>query len=467
MITGCPRLLIAAPQGRSGKTTLSLGLCAALAGRGLRVQPFKKGPDYIDPSWLSAASGVPCRTLDPFFQASKEDIIIAFARGTVQADLAVIEGNHGLFDSVKEDGSSSSAALARTLGVPILLVVNAARMGRSAGAMVHGYQTFEPQTPLAGVVLNNVAGDRHEKKMRAAIEQHCGIPVVGVLPRDDAVSIPDRHLGLIPQAEDDALIPAIEACRKAVEQHVDIEAVLEIARKSGKLAVDNALLKTQFPTSLFPHPTIGIIKDRAFTFYYPENVEALEHAGAQLVFIDALNSKELPKIDALFIGGGFPEMFLKELEANRGLRGAIREAIEGGLPVYAECGGLMYLSQRIHWGEKSAQMVGALPFAVEVCDRPQGHGYVQAEVSAPNPFWPLGTNLRGHEFHNSRLTHLNGDPVCAYQLKRGSGLGNGRDGLVHHNILASYTHLHADGSPGWAEGLVARARQYAQEQDHG
>jgi cobyrinic acid a,c-diamide synthase len=210
-----------------------------------------------------------------------------------------------------------------------------------------------------------------------------------------------------------------------------------------------------------------VIRDRAFSFYYPENLEALEQAGARLVFINALHDSTLPDLDALYIGGGFPEMFLDELEVNRSLRREIRAGIDGGLPVYAECGGLMYLSKCIHWGERSGEMVGALPFEVEVSERPQGHGYVQANVVTPNPFWPVGTTLRGHEFHNSRLTNLNGVGSAAYRLACGSGLGNGQDGLVYRNVLASYTHLHADGSPGWADGLVARARKFAQERSNG
>lgn len=463
MSTGCSNILVAAPQGRSGKTTLSLGICAALHRRGLRVQPFKKGPDYIDPSWLSAAAGRPCRTLDPFFQPGAENLRQAFSRGVVEADFALIEGNHGLYDSAAEDGSGSSAALARILKTPILLVVNAARMGRSVGAMVHGYQTFEPDTPIAGVVLNNVAGKRHQHKLRTAIEETCGLPVVGVLPRDQAVNIPDRHLGLIPNAEDEALHPAIEACRQAVEKFVDLEALLPIAGMSEL---------PQFPTKQAPinnaeAPIIGVLRDRAFTFYYPENFEALERARAQLCFIDALHDRQLPDLDALYIGGGFPEIFLEELEANHSLRREINQAIQKGLPVYAECGGLMYLCEQIHWGDRSGEMVGALPLEVEVCSRPQGHGYVQAEVIHENPFWPVGTKIRGHEFHNSRLTELNGSPLGAYRMARGTGLGNGSDGLIHHNILASYTHIHADGVAGWAEGLVAKAKQYAEERAYG
>lgn len=468
MTASIPYILVAAPQGRSGKTTFSLGLCAALRARGMQVQPFKKGPDYIDPSWLSAAAGRPCRTLDPFFQPRVEDLRRAFSRGINQADFALIEGNHGLYDSVTEDGESSSAALARILKSPIILVVNAARMGRSAGAMVHGYQTFEPETPLAGVVLNNVAGKRHQQKLRTAIEDYCNIPVVGILPREEAVRIPDRHLGLIPNAEDEGLHPAIEACRRAVEEFVDIDAVLEIANSAGNFPeTQPGATKQQAPLTFPQPPTIGVIRDQAFTFYYPENLQALERAGAQLEFVNALHDQHLPDADSLYIGGGFPEIFLEDLEANYSLRREIYDAIQKGLPVYAECGGLMYLCRKIHWGDRSGEMVGALPLDVELCARPQGHGYVQAEITQENPFWPVGTQLRGHEFHNSRLMQLNGNHQSAYQMQRGSGLGGGRDGLVYHNILASYTHIHADGLPGWAAGLVARAAQYAQEQAYG
>jgi cobyrinic acid a,c-diamide synthase len=382
----------------------------------------------------------------------------------------VIEGNHGLFDSVAEDGSGSSAAVAQILDVPILLVINGARMGRSAAAMVHGYQTFEANTSIAGVVLNNVVGKRHEAKMRAAIESHCGIPVVGAIPRDQAISIPDRHLGLVPRAEDGNLVTAITACRTTVERFVDIEAVMEISCSgSQSTVISNRLSVTDFqsPISDLQRPALGIIRDQVFTFYYPENLEALERAGGWLTFIDAQRDTILPAVDALYIGGGFPEMFLEQLEENQNLRQAIRAAIEDGLPVYAECGGLMYLSKRIHYGDLSAEMVGALPCEVELSEQPQGHGYVQAEVVCENPFWSVGTQLRGHEFHNSRLTSLNGIEAPAYRLARGSGLGNGRDGLVYRNVLASYTHLHADGSPVWAEGLVSRARKYAQERRNG
>ncbi|MEW6029625.1 MAG: cobyrinate a,c-diamide synthase [Chloroflexota bacterium] len=452
-----PRLVVAAPQGRSGKTTVTLGLCAALRARGLNVQPFKKGPDYIDPSWLSEAAGSACRSLDPFFYDQPEDLRAAFARSARRADISLIEGNHGIFDSFDETGVGSTAAVARTFDAPILLTVNAARVGRSAAAIVHGCQTFEAGTNIAGVVLNNVAQGRHEARMRTAIESHCGIPVVGAIPRDERLTIPDRHLGLVPRGEGETLLSAITTCQQAIERYLDLDLVLQIARSASPLSIpDDSGGMPSRPTD--SHPKIGVMRDRAFTFYYPENLEALEEAGAELVFINAFTDAALPELEALYIGGGFPEIFMDELSANTNMRASVRQAIERGLPVYAECGGMMYLSRRIVWGEKSAEMVGVLPCEIEMTNKPQGHGYVTAEVDAENPFFPMGTVLRGHEFHNSRAA---ADSLkTAYCLSRGNGLGGGRDGFVLHNVLASYTHLHVGSCAAWAEGLVKRARLY-------
>lgn len=464
-----PRLVIAAPQGRSGKTTLSLGICAALSGSGLSVQPFKKGPDYIDPSWLSEAAGRLCRSLDTFFlpgaAALRAALWVGARSGAQPADLCLVEGNHGLYDSLEEDGSGSSAAVARALQAPVILVVNAARMSRSAAAMVHGYQTFEPETPIAAVVLNNVAQGRHLAKLRSAIESYCRIPVIGALPRDAALTIPDRHLGLVPRGEDARLAPAIQACRQAVERYVDLAALLEIARAAPAWEAPpdtpEAAHAAARPEAGNPQPTIGVVRDQAFSFYYPENLEALERCGARLVFIDALYSPHLPPVDALYIGGGFPELFLEALSRNVAFRQEVRQAVEAGLPVYAECGGLMYLSRSITWAGQRAEMVGALPCDVEMTATPQGHGYVLAECSGENPFFPIGTRLRGHEFHNSRLVNLPQGWPLALRLERGAGIADQRDGLVYRKVFASYCHLHVGGAPGWAEGLVKQARAYS------
>lgn len=451
-----PRLVIAAPQGKSGKTTVSLGICAALAARGLRLQAFKKGPDYIDPSWLTAASRRACRSLDMFFLPDPQQLRDAFLQSARSADLSLIEGNHGLYDAPELDGLGSTASLARNLGAPVILVVNAARMSRSAAAMVHGYQTFEPDTPVAGVIFNQVAQSRHEAKLRQAVEHYCRIPVLGALPRTPELTLPDRHLGLVPYDEAAELHPAIEACRAAAEKYLDLPALLDIARAAAPLEPSRAL-EAPPPIASAKTARIGVIRDQAFSFYYPENLEALELAGAELVFINALQDAGLPQIDALYIGGGFPEIFMDQLSANSGLRRAIRQAAEDGLPVYAECGGLMYLSQRIRWGERSAEMAGVLPLEVEMSSRPQGHGYVEARCVAQNPFFASGSELRGHEFHHSRVIQPARGLPTAFELGRGSGLGAGTDGLVYKNVLACYTHLYAGGSPGWAPGLVRKA----------
>lgn len=474
------RLVIAAPHGRSGKTTFSLGLCLAFRNCGLSVQPFKKGPDFIDPSWLSEAAGRPCRSLDPFFYADPDALQQAFWRAA-QADIQIIEGNHGLYDSALqaspavEEGAGSTAALARLLQAPIILVVNAARMGRSAAALVLGFQLFEPETPIAGVILNQVAHTRHEDKLRQAIERTCRIPVLGVIPRHARLEIPDRHLGLVPRAEDEGLLPALEACRQAVEEHTDLQAILDIARQAPLPANLDALgeqTAAEYGPPVAKSATwrLGVARDRAFTFYYPENLEALQAVGAQLVYFDTMHDEHLPSVDALYLGGGFPEVFMEPLSANRALRQEIRRAAEEGLPIYAECGGMMYLGRRIHWQGRSAEMCGVLPLEVEMTGQPQGHGYVQAAVDTPNPFFAEGSTLRGHEFHQSRLKDWEADWLdlkTAYRLQRGTGLGKldgsqPRDGLIYRNVLAGYTHLHVGGAPQWARGMAEAAVRFRQ-----
>ncbi len=463
-----PRLVIAAPQGRSGKTTVSLGLCAAFSQRGLTIQPFKKGPDYIDPSWLSQASGRPCRSLDSFFLPDPNDLRAALIRGASQADLALIEGNHGLYDSLELDGLGSTAAVARELQAPIILVINAARMSRSAAALVHGYQTFEPGTPLAGVILNQVAQGRHETKMRQAIEHYCRLPILGALPRDAEMTIPDRHLGLIPHNEDERLTPAIQACRDAVEKYVDLEAVLRIARGAPSMPASPVSTNTQQLQNHIPlppignRPKIGVMRDQAFSFYYPENLEALQDRGAELIAINSLQDNHLPEVDALYIGGGFPEIFLEALSANQGLLADIRQAVDFGLPIYAECGGLMYLARSIEYEGRAVEMVGALPIEIEMTNRPQGHGYVLAQCTAENPIFPVGATLRGHEFHHSKITKNDIPSAPRLRLLRGEGIGYHEDGLYYRNVFASYTHLHAYGAPQWASGMVAWASSFQQ-----
>jgi len=453
-VTAIPRLVLSAPHGRSGKTTLCLGLAAAFAGRGLRVQPFKKGPDYIDPGWLGEAAGRPCRNLD-LFLVEAGALLAGFGRACQSADLALIEGAHGLYDGLDGEGTNSTAQLARLLQAPVVLVIDASRMTQSVAALVRGFQDFQPGVNVAGVILNQVANPRHRAKLADALSRHVKIPLLGALPRGPSLTIPDRHLGLVPRDEEAGLLPVVEELRRAVEASVDLDGLLDLARRAPPLA----LSPVPPIAALAPSVRLGVARDRAFTFYYPENLEALRRAGAELVPLDTLEDRSLPEVDGLYLGGGFPEMFLEALEANEGLRRDIRRAVSDGLPVYAECGGLMYLARRITWNGRSASMVGALPCDIEMTAGIQGHGYVRGRVAGANPYFPIGTALRGHEFHYSRVTGLEAGEF-AFSLERGRGIAGGKDGLVVENVLAAYTHLHALGAPGWAEGLVAQAHAY-------
>lgn len=451
-----PRVIIAAPQGRSGKTTVTLGLVAALVARGLRVQPFKKGPDFIDPGWLGWVAGRPCRNLDAFF-LDREKLRFSLAKGAAGADVAVIEGAMGLFDGVDLAGSGSTAEIAKALACPTLLVVNAVRMTRSIAAIVLGCQLFDPEVKISGVILNNVARPRHEKMLRAAVETFCGLPVVGVLPKNQAWEIPDRHLGLVPVGEDEELRKAVAAARAGAEQCLDIPAVLQIAASAPPLTFRDLDPHAALPGK--ERVQVGVLRDRAFSFYYPENLEALERAGAHLVFIDALKDP-LPEVDALYIGGGFPEVFAAELEANTALRFAVRSAIEAGLPVYAECGGLMYLARALVYEGKRSAMVGAFPFDVVMGTEPRGHGYMRLRVREGNPYFPAGKELRGHEFHHSTVVSLPEGTRFGFTVERGCGINGAVDGVVYKNTLAAYCHLHALAVPEWAPAVVAKAQAY-------
>ncbi|MFZ5945991.1 MAG: cobyrinate a,c-diamide synthase [Bacillota bacterium] len=455
-----PRLVVGACQGRSGKTTFTLGLLQALKNRGVKVQPFKKGPDYIDPSWLSYAAGRECRNLDAFMM-DKDALLKSFAVNSLDKEISIVEGAMGLFDGLDLEGSGSTAEIAYMLNAPVILVVNCSRMTRSVAALVNGVVNFDPRIKIAGVILNNVARSRHKNMLIAAIEKYCNVPVVGIIPKSNELVIPDRHLGLVPANEQEELMGSVANLGRIVEENVDIDKLLEIANCAPALG---DLKNYKAAGFLDAKVKIGVIKDRVFSFYYPENLEALRENGAEIIYIDSLADSNLPSIDALYIGGGFPEMFSKELEENQNLRVEIKKVIEEGLPVYAECGGLMYLGRKICWDTKCYNMVGALPFDVSMEKKPQGHGYTINKVIEGNPFLPAGLEIRGHEFHNSKLINLDPSTVrFGMEVKRGKGITGREDGVVFNNVFASYTHLHAASVPQWSEGIIKAALKYKGE----
>jgi cobyrinic acid a,c-diamide synthase len=448
--------VIAGLAGDVGKSLVTLGLARALTRRGWRVAPFKKGPDFIDSAWLGAAARAPGRNLDTYLMGPQA-IGRSLHGAAAGADLALIEGNRGLFDGVDARGSHSTAQLAGLIGAPVILVVNAAKVTRTVAAQVLGCQALDEELWLAGVILNRVATSRQEQVIREALATETGVPVLGAIPRLEAQLLPSRHLGLVCAGEHPGCEAVLERLADDVEKHVDVEAVRAIAARAGRIRLARP---AELPRSDGRRVRIGVLRDAAFSFYYPENLEALEAAGADLIPISPLADDDLPPIEGLYAGGGFPEEHAGALAANERLRAALAAAIDAGLPVWAECGGLMYLSRSIVRDGAVYPMVGALPVVVEHTSRPQGHGYVAAQVDAANPFLEVGTRLLGHEFHYSRRSD-SGPVDTVLALGRGVGLGGGRDGLRAGNVVGTYTHLHALGAPEWALGMVKAARGVA------
>ena len=444
------RLLISAAHKSSGKTTISVGLCAALSAQGLVVQPFKKGPDYIDPMWLGQASGRACFNLDSYLM-TPEQITTCFARHAGAADVAIVEGNKGLYDGLALDGSNSNAALAQLLDLPVVLVLDARGMTRGIAPLILGYQAFDRNIRIAGVILNQLGGARHESKLRAVIEHYTDVPVLGAIAHDPRLALVERHLGLMPNHELDDAAQRVRAMGELIAQQVDLSRVRQVAQAAAPLApapIPQRVLPLADPPVATAPPSpirIGVARDKAFGFYYPDDLLALEQAGAVIVPVDTLHDTRLPQVDGLFIGGGFPEMFMPQLQANASMRGSIHAAIEAGLPVYAECGGLMYLARTLRWKDQVYDMVGAIPADVVMHARPVGRGYVELQATGDAPWSATaGTSaatVRGHEFHYSSLENVAPDLKFAYRVLRGHGVDGQRDGIVHRNVVASYAQI--------------------------
>jgi len=463
-----PRLMIAALRGGSGKTLVTMGLAAAWNRlNGLRVVPFKKGPDYIDAGWLSMAAGHPCYNLDPFLM-EPADMLGSFLERIQGADVALIEGNRGLFDGVDRRGSYSSAELAKLLGTPVVLLVDATKVTRTAAAMVLGCRQLDPEVPLAGVILNRVAGKRHEQVLRGSIQDACGIPVLGVVPKDPGILFPERHMGLVPPQESPNVSEALDCVAHKIADCLDLQTLLHLARTVKPLGWPVGPGHAEKSPKTGDPVVVGIVRDAAFQFYYPENLEALQEKGAVLVEISSFARQPLPPLDALYIGGGFPETHLQVLADNEDFRASLGRRIEEGLPVYAECGGLMFLCREISFEGRSYPMVGTFPYPVVLEKKPQGHGYTVMECVNHNPFLAEGTTLKGHEFHYSQVL-LGPNPSVSFifRLKKGHGIVTGWDGLCYKNALASYSHIHAVGNDSWAEGMVRAARRHQSERMNG
>jgi cobyrinic acid a,c-diamide synthase len=444
-----PRIVVAGTSSGAGKTTIACGLIGALRARGLRVQGFKVGPDYIDPSYHALASSRPGRNLDAFL--SGPELIAPLVRhGGEGADVAVVEGVMGLFDGASGRGElASTGHVAKLLEAPVVLVIDAASMARSAAAIVHGYRTFDPDIDVAGVIFNKVGSDTHEQLLREAVEP-LGVPVVGAVRRDERVSAPERHLGLVPAAEREALTrAALAALTDSVARSVDLDAVLALAHAAP-----------QSPGPAWsPEPRgepatgarIAIARGPAFSFHYEENLELLAAAGAELVPFDPLADDALPEqVGALLLAGGFPEVFGTELEANESLRRAVGEFAASGRPVLAECGGLLYLSRELD----GHAMCGAIPARASMTQR-LTLGYREAVAQTDTPWIEAGASVRGHEFHYSQV-EIDGDPSPAWRLRsRGAERS---EGYAAGAVQASYLHVHWAAHPELALRLAQAAR---------
>ena len=430
-------ILISATRKSSGKTTISLGLAAALTEMDIEVQTFKKGPDYIDPMWLSRATARPCQNLD-YYTMSEQEILNAFSYYSHKARFSLIEGNKGLFDGLDLDGTNSNAALAKLLSCPVVIVIDSQGMTRGIAPLILGYLDFDHRLNIAGVILNKVGGARHEKKLRATIEHYTDIPVLGVIQKNKDLEIPERHLGLTPTNEAPEVQAKINKITSLVATQIDLDAIMKIADKAHVKSVPAPVLNYSKNKDI----SIGIARDSAFGFYYPGDMEALEASGANLVNINMTKDAKLPNIDGLFIGGGFPETRMVELKANSSMMDSVKNAVEGGLPTYAECGGLMYLARSITWQGKTQEMTGVIPGDIIMHSEPQGRGYVRLRETGKG-LWPsngLG-EISAHEFHYSSLTNLEGNFNFAYKMVRGNGIDGKHDGLIHKNLLAGFSHL--------------------------
>lgn len=453
-------LVIAGLSGGSGKSVVSVGLAAYWRSQGKMVAPFKKGPDYIDAGWLHSGAGRECYNLDPYLM-TEERIRTSFYRHIAEADIGIVEGNRGLYDGVTALGGYSTAELAMLLNLPVILVVNCTKMTRTVASLVLGCREFEKNLNIAGVILNQVATERQRKIIVEAVEHYTDVKVLGAMPRMKRDIFPMRHLGMIPYQEYEGMSQALEFLVGVVSENLDIDAIEQAALSVTPPGTSGGQVITDRHRSSRPNVTIGVIKDVAFQFYYPENLEALEHAGADLISINALEDEQLPELDGLYIGGGFPETSAQRLVDNECFRASVKSAAENGLPIYAECGGLIYLGKELIIDDTSYPLVGVFDVTFGMKRKPQAHGYSIFTARAENPFYPVGFQGKGHEFRYSTILRWGGSSSeLTLKMDRGTGFIDGYDGLSKYNVLALYTHVHAEGTPEWAEFFVQRCVNY-------
>ena len=478
------KILISGLSGGSGKTIVSLGLTRFFTNNGYTVCPFKKGPDYIDAAWLMQASRKPCYCLDPFFldDEALARHFYATCQNAPQKSIALIEGNRGLYDGKDYLGSCSTAHLAHTLDCPVLLTINCAKITRTTAALVLGIRNFDPKIRLAGVILNNIASARHQTIIRQSIEEYTDIPVLGAIPRLKDNPIPERHLGLSLNKNDDKQI-MLDSLAELIADNTDTQKILAAAGDMLRLPDPPLEITRKMQSSPL---NIAYLYDDAFWFYYQENFDELKKLGANLVPLSLLSEQSFAEqlqahkltakdIDGLYIGGGYPELYAKEISRSPKLP-QIKEWIEQNMPVYAECGGFMLLAKQLHFPEEkkyeSYPMIGVFDIETKFFDKPQGLGYAEIKTIRENPYHPLGSIWKGHEFHFSTAVNAKPDQEFLFELKKGRGMTQKEmqnnnlafDGLIYKNCFASYTHIFAPAVPHFSQNFIETARQYRKNQ---
>jgi cobyrinic acid a,c-diamide synthase len=453
-------LYISAAHKSSGKTTVSVGLAAALSRRGKQVQTFKKGPDYIDPLWLQKATDRPCYNLD-FNTMSRDEIETLFGQYLSVSDIGLIEGNKGLYDGVALDGSDSNAALAVMLHAPVILVIDVNGITRGIAPLLVGYRAFGPDVHITGVIFNKVVSGRQEEKLRASVERYTDMAVVGSIPRNENLLAPERHLGLVPPNESDRAYERINELAMIMEKSVDIDRLHDISQMAPPPRPSPIVVS---PIETSAKVRIAIARDSAFGFYYADDLDALQAAGAELTFFNSLSDEKLPSVDGLFLGGGFPETHMQDLQENASLRHDIKAAAKNGLPIYAECGGLMYLAKSISWKGETADMVGFIPGTVRMHDKPQGRGLVRVSETGQGRWSKFSENdqpaiIMAHEFHYASLDGLPDDTVYAHKILRGHGIDGTNDGIVLNNVQAGFCHHRTTLQNDWAIRFVDFVRR--------
>ncbi len=454
-----PRIVIAGTHSGSGKTSVMLGILRALRRRGLTVQPFKAGPDFIDPSLHTVSAGRISRNLDAWL-LPRPTVLELCARAAEGSDLAMIEGMMGLFDGYDGDSEEGSTAeLAKWLGAPVVLTVDAAGAVRSVAATAMGFSAFDPDLTVAGVIATHVGGARHAAWLRDALDA-AGVPLLGTLPWDATLALPERHFGLMPAKEQPAE-GTIAALAEAAEAHIDLDAILRAARQAPPLVVPGPVVFPVMPIQA--DVRIGVARDAAFTFYYQDALDLLESRGAKVVPFSPISDATVPEVDGLYLGGGFLEAHTERLSSNRSMRESIRRAIDRGMPVYAECGGLLYLCRDLLDSHGARHdMVGTVAATAQMQPRLVALGYVTLEAEQDTLLLRKAEQVRGHEFHFSTV-HLDEPEPLVFQSHEGRGLSDGRDGITRQNLLASYTHLHFAGAPVLAERFVEACRRFKEK----